>query len=1389
LRLLIAWCLCGILLPGVSASQSQTIRVQRLSQESGLSNNVVGSIMQDKDGFIWLATRDGLNRYDGFNFKVYRPRLNDCRSYSQHVFNDAHIDRSGLMWVDAACGLHQYDLTTNSIVATHNYNPQSELGLSHQKVQSIFEDRQGQIWIGSNYGINKFIRSTSTFEHLVPYPSAEPGAGENIVLPMAKDHQGNLWVGSYSGGLSKYDALSQTFSHFRHNPNDSRSLASDSIIALLVDRSGTLWVGTRMGLQRFDSRTHSFDHFRHDPADTSSLSDNGVTEIHEDRTGTLWVGTFHGLNRFNRDTETFDRFHQNPDDLYSPGGDIVSFIFEDRAGYLWIATQGAGVSRFNPRMQGFAYYNRNDATPNGLEESRIQATYEDRQGRLWIGTSRGLHKYDPTTESFRVFHHNRADGAYDARRDNILSIHEDRAGTLWIGSRIGLSSFDRDSGTFNDLQSSQKINEFAANVVFEDSAGALWIGTGKGPLQFDRERQRFIDVGNNPTLPINTALSSVWIYFIHEDRNGDVWFGTDAGLSQYHQEEKYFTHRGHNYVLPDNPESMSSDVVLSMYEDAEGVLWIGTNNGLNKQTMMPHPRRADLKIPSFITYGSEHGIRGAAIVGILGDENGFLWLSTDNGLARFDPVSETAISFDVMDGLQGNEFSTGSHVRTRDGRMYFGGTNGLTAFYPQQVQYVHNEETAPVVLTDLLFANNPVEIGGTINHSDELALNDINTMFSIEFAALTFGVPDATQYAYRLMGFNSDWVITDNSNRRANFSGLRPGDYVFQVTRVDDTGIREAEAASLRVSILPPFWMTWWAYAIYVFAAALLFALLVRARTLALTRRSQLLESKVVARTRQIDQNERLIRHQADHLEELLHVKERLFANISHEFRTPLTLILGPIERMRRKAQDSDTRAQLTMVKENSQRLLRLVDQLLGLSRLSAEKPVTKSPQPLLPIATTIVKSFQPLADEKHIQLDVVNGEKLWVSCASDALEKILLNLVSNAIKYTPEGGWVNVRIASAASDIVRLSVSDSGIGINPQDREAVFERFYRAKSNGNGTDTIQGAGLGLALVKELAEAYGGSIELDSRVGLGTTVSVLLPRHRVRPVDRESNVCISDTNLIPLEIAASTPTDGAASPSTDGGSNGQSSLLVIEDNVGMQEYLVSLFSDNFDCSVAANGEDGLRIAAEIVPDAIICDVMLPNMDGFDVSKTLKTQQTTSHIPIVMLTGRGDHDSRIKGLRKHVDDYLTKPFNDEELVLRIENLLSARDTLKRRYSRQLFDGSSANGNLNRKEQRFIDKLQAAIDTRFSDPEFRVDQLATAMAMSGRQLQRKLKALVDKSPAEFLRSYRLTIAKKKLSEGTQVGLVAEAVGFSSHTYFASCFKAEFGATPSEFQHSRS
>ncbi|MEE8306207.1 MAG: two-component regulator propeller domain-containing protein, partial [Gammaproteobacteria bacterium] len=947
-----------------------------------LSHNYVTGIMQDPEGFIWFATLDGLNRFDGYDFTVTWPPAAGDNPGQVFSSNSALLDRSGVMWLDGPDGLNRFDRSSNSLVTFHGLFTVDADSSGPPTIQSIHESRDGMLWIATNNGLTRFDPTNySAVEYL--YDPANPGGlGGSRVGPIHEDHAGAIWLGVYLGGLDKFDPVTETFTHFRHDPNDRYSLSSVGVSYIYEDRSGSLWIGTWNGLNRFDRASGRFEPFQHDSAEPRSLSSNNVTYIHEDSAGALWIGTHTGLNRFDSATQTFERFQHNPDDPYSLSSNRVTSIFEDRAGFLWVATAGTGLNRFNPKNENFLLYNHDETDPDSLDANSVQSIYQDRQGGVWIGTAGGLNRFDRATGTSVHYQHNPGDSP-GSLRNNVLSIFEDRSGVLWIGTRSGLSWFDRQNQLLKSFEPDPPMSAFEVHAIFEDDVGRFWLGTSRGLVEFDREHGRFINIGVDPTAPADQVLGAVWVFFIYKDRQEALWLGTDNGLTRYDPEPVVaaatafspaatdFTGSFEHFVrasgssLSDN-SSPSDNNFFSVHEDPDGVLWLGTRAGLNK---------FDPANNTFTAYRKEHGLPGDRVYGILGDDQGLLWISTDEGLASFDPETETFASFSVSDGLQGNAFTLGAYHRNSNGEMYFGGVNGLTVFDPGRLtDPLPADSPPPIVLTDFLLSNRSVplrsdEAGSplvnNISHTDELVLTHADTMFAFGFAALSYDSPQQNQYAYRLDGLNKDWVYTDADQRIATYSGLGPGDYLFRVKGSNKYRVWNEAGASIRVTILPPFWQAWWAYATYAIAFSLALFAFVKVRTRALSHRAEQLEVAVNERTEQIRQQKQLIEHQADHLKELLEVKEKLVTNISHEFRTPLTLILGPIEQMLNSAIDGGIKPQLQMAKRNGQRLLRLVDQLLGLSRLGAEQPLTRSAQPLTSLAQAITESFQPLASDK----------------------------------------------------------------------------------------------------------------------------------------------------------------------------------------------------------------------------------------------------------------------------------------------------------------------------------------------------------------------------------------------------------------------------------------
>jgi len=855
-----------------------------------------------------------------------------------------------------------------------------------------------------------------------------------------------------------------------------------------------------------------------------------------------------------------------------------------------------------------------------------------------------------------------------------------------------------------------------------------------------------------------------------------MWVGTEKGLLRWQQDSNDWQRFVHD---PRDTNSLGSNYINALHEDDEGVLWIGTQLGAH---------RLDPGTGEIRRFNTGTGLPNDDIQSLIEDVYGTIWMSTGEGLVSMNKGTFEIKVYNKDDGLTNDEFLLAAAHAGKSGKVYFGGVNSLVYFDPAMLTV--NKFPPQIALTELRVNNERVIpnesdpsalLRTSINMTPSIELPYKQASFAVDFSAMHFANPTKNRYAYRLLGFNDDWVFTDSNRRTASYTHLPYGSYTFQVKAANKDGLWNEAGRSLAITVLTPMWATWWAYLLYSVALILTVILLIQLRTRSLLGRAKHLEQQVKERTHRIKENEQLIQTQAENLEQLLHLKEKLFTNISHEFRTPLNLILGPVNRMLNSEITGEQASRLKMVKQNSQRLLRLVDQLLALSRLEAEEPIERTPQPVSNIVGAIGDSFTPLARSRDITFDVQVDDGLWVNASADALEKILMNLLSNAFKYTPRGGHVSMNLALRGSEQVAMIISDSGVGIPPERQESVFDRFNRVT---NASEAVPGAGIGLSLVSEIVEALGGSIDLVSAPGEGTTMTVKLPSVQapLSTSDLERDIVLSESANMELDNLSRS---GYVTSVTDNGDEQQiPTILVIEDNPDMQQYLVELLSPHFACLVASDGQMGTEIGLEQVPDLILCDVMLPKKDGYKVSQILKSDERSSHIPIIMLTARGDQDSRLMGLREKVDDYLAKPFDDEELLLRIGNILDARETLRNKFAEGFFDNGGSGQGLGKRDRAFLAKLDTVLENHLSDSKFRIEILTSQMAMSERNLQRKLKALTGRTPGQYLRTYRLKKALVLLRDGIPVNLVAERVGFSSPAYFSSCFREEFDQSPSKF-----
>lgn len=790
----------------VCAQSNDQLVFQYLTPDDGLSARFVQAILQDRQGFLWFGTGDGLNKYDGYTFTIYRSNPDDPNSLSQNGINALCEDRDGFLWIGTANGLNRFDPRTERFVR-YMHNADDPQSLSDNRIRSVLEDHTGALWVATLDGLNRFDRHTETFTRFRHDAQDSRSLSSNQVWTLSEDRQHTLWIGT-SGGLNRFDPATGTFTRYQHAADDPRSLSYNDVRALHEDRAGVFWVGALGGgVNRFDRETETFTHFRHNPEAPTSLSSDQVSFIHEDVTGTLWIGTQDGgLNRFERETETFVHYTPeigNPDSLSELG--LLS-VWEDKSGILWFGSTDSGVAILDRRARKFTLYRHNPNNSDSLGSNHVLAINEDHQGNVWIGlVDSGLDRLDPKTGAFT---HYPADpnNPNGLSHPAVVQLYEDHAGMLWVSTwGGGLNRFDPETGIFtryqHDANNPHSLSHDLVTAITEDRSHTLWVGTWGGGLnKFDRETGTFTHYQHDENNP--DSLGDNRILDLHEDQTGILWIGlVSGGLARFVPETDTFAHYRH---AAENPRSISHNVIHVVHEDHAGTLWIGTADGLN---------RFDRASETFTSYLKKDGLPNTYIQCIQEDDQGNLWLSTNEGLSLFHPQSETFRTYNLSDGLQGTAFATRACAKSRTGTLFFGGTNGLNVFMPAQVS--DNPTIPPVVLTRLRISDEPVGIGGdsplqeSIAFANELVLAPDHSKFELEFAALNYTHPARNQYAYMLEGFDHDWIRTDSTRRFARYTNLDPGRYTFRVKASNNDGVWNETGRTLSIVILPAWYETW----------------------------------------------------------------------------------------------------------------------------------------------------------------------------------------------------------------------------------------------------------------------------------------------------------------------------------------------------------------------------------------------------------------------------------------------------------------------------------------------------------------------------------------------------------------------------------------------------
>ncbi len=1340
------------------------LRFRHLTLADGLSQLDVNTIFQDSLGFMWFGTEDGLNRFDGRHIVVFRSAPFDTASLSSPWVVELVGEGGAGLWVATASGgLNRYDAHTQTF-APATVRGRQPLG---NDLFSMIESRDGTLWLGARYdGLYHYNPGTGQVEHFEIVSDDRRTPVRVRIDALAEDLQGRIWVATHGRGLSRYDPARAVWTHYR-------TAVPGSLSSVAKDAAGNIWIGTRgSGLYRYRPGTDDFVRYRH-AADPCSPGSDYVNALLPEPDGTLWVGLGDGLSRLDPATGCFTTYrHDTADPLSLPPGGVIA-LYRDRAGVVWVGTT-EGVGFFERHPPPFVHLGARAGDPARLNDPEVWSIFEDRSGTLWVGTSGALNAVDPA--SGRVEHYTL--GSMDPKKlsgGGVFGLYEDREGAFWVGTYLGgLHRFDRATGAVVERFSMRPDGAKDEEAVtpwglMEDSRGRLWAtAINGGCLSYlDKETRAFRYYCHDPDDPNTPAHDTA--HDLVESRNGGFWLGTwGGGLDWFDADAKTFRHYRHD---PANVNTPASDFVTTVHEDAQGRVWLGLyGGGLD---------RFDPVTDTFVHYNTANSdLPSDAINGIEEDARGDLWISTYQGLARLTPATGQIRTYGPEDGIQDVEFNNNASYRSSAGALYFGGIKGLTAFFPGRIE--DDAFVPPVVLTAMTVRGQPASIGPgqvlsrAMPFTRSLRLRHNQRDIALTFAALHYVNPERNRFRYRLEGYDDVWYDA-GSEQSAVYTNLAAGRYTFRVQAANSDGVWNEQAATLALTVLPPWWRTWWAYALY---ALLVLGVLYGIRRYELNR---------------LRLKDRLhLEHlEAEKLRDLDAAKSRFFANVSHEFRTPLTLTLGPLDDLLGEphgALPAPVTEQLQMVRRNARRLLGLINELLDVAKLEAGRMVLqKQRHDLVDFTGHVTRAYAALAERQGLAFHVeVPGAPMTAQIDVQQFEKAVGNLLSNALKFTPRGGTVTVRLdaGDSSGDGQRawacLQVSDTGPGIPPAELPFVFDRFYQVSES---ETTLQpGTGIGLALARELVELHGGTLAVTSAVGVGTTFTLTLPLDDALPDDtalgsawlraraRERAERLEDQLYTPLPVPYADAECDARDVTT---------VLIVEDNAEVRAYLARHLADAYRVLEARDGQEGLETTRAELPDLVIADVMMPRLGGVELCRALKRDPATDFIPVLLLTARAEVEDKIDALHERADDYLTKPFDVREVRARVDNLIESR----RRW-RERLDGEPATPSLFTGDDVFAEQVYRVIELHAADPDFGVALLAEQMDIDRSLLYRRLQHL-DHSPAELIWEVRLGQAARLLAGrmGT-VSEVAYGTGFKSVSHFSRRFREHYGVTPSEY-----
>ncbi|MFD2163990.1 two-component regulator propeller domain-containing protein [Paradesertivirga mongoliensis] len=1310
-------------------------RFEYLGIEHGLSNNAVTSIYQDKFGFMWFGTYDGLNRFDGYNFKVFRNTINDSTSLSNDRVVTIHDDRSNNLWVGTKNGVSIYN-RINSKFSSLSFTFRKERRRLTNPINDIKSDRGGNILIGSAGEGLVFYTWSKKEASKVPLRVGKKLEYGYHVQSIDIDHSNRVWLFIQNKGICRFDY--KTKSVYIVNTGIKTGICMET------DLSGNIWVGNENGLYRYGVESRKFESI-----DVPNSSDMGLIHgLTFDKSGELWICTdANGLTVLN--TTTFAAQHiytnKNKGSLTSLA---VSTMFEDKDGRKWLGTLRGGINLIDQKKDRFSTIAHNPFDKNSIINDFILSFCEDDNGKLWIGTDgAGLSYWDRNKNVFSHYYHDSKNPA-SLTSNNIARIIKDYKGDIWIATYGGgINKFNKARKSFEYypcFNPDLKFHERYSWTLFEDRNKNLWAGNcaDGGLYIFNRQRNKFELFDNNLKNVITLTA----------DKSGQLWAGTFYSLFKIDT-----IHKRHD-VYP------IGQAVRAIYEDRKGDFWVGTEGG----GLLLFNR----KNGSSTNITRQHGLAGNSVLNILEDKQQNLWISTFTGLSKLSANRKNIRNYYGSDGLQSNQFNYNAALKLSSGEFLFGGIKGFNIFYPKDIRPINRNPE--IFITGLRINNLPYEADGSSNRKKsvyeltEIVIPYDKAVLSVDFAALEYSAPDKIAYTYYLEGWDKSWN-TAGKSRIANYSRLREGTYLLKIKSTNTEGVWASNERVLKIKILAPWWRSWWAYCFYV----ALFVGILYCYSL-YQRRQERLKYQIELANIKVEQEH-----------ELNERKLSFFTNISHEFRTPLTLIINPIKEFLNDKNGQIDPKDLIVVYRNARRLLSLVDQLLHF-RKSDTDDLKVSKVNLVTFCREVYLCFIQQAKIKDLNFDFISPEdEIEIYADKEKLEIALFNLISNAFKYTPSGGKITLTLFDLDSE-VELLVKDTGMGISEDVGAKLFDVFYQGREKDRSGKA--GFGIGLHLVKKFIEGNAGRVSYTSKKGVGTEFKINLLKGKehfdpsvIEPEVTELPVFLEE--LVEDYEENSLAENVNEDPSREMISE-KSSMLIVEDDEDLRRYIKQLFQPSYLIYEADSAESGYELARKHIPDIIVTDVIMGKLSGVELCLQIKNEASLNHIPIILLTSSSSSEIKLKGIESGADDYITKPFDKEILTARVANLLKSKSNLQRYFYNQI-TFKSDDSTVSAEYKEFLEKCIAITEKHLSDSSFSVHTLASEMGISYSSLYQKVKTISGRSANEFIRFIRLRKAAELfINTDCRINEGAFRCGFNDMKHFREQFSKVYGMNPSEY-----